>query len=105
TRIGGDFEFHRAGFNRDLMNATSAALDKLYLLFGVPPVPPRILHDGKSLIVARSARWEDQHQELWELLVPSSGAAATVQGEVVRIAGRTCDELERTGGRDSTRQY
>jgi hypothetical protein len=31
------------------------------------------------------------------LLVPSSGAADTVQGEVVRIAGRIHDELERNG--------
>ena len=98
ARIGTDFEFHRSGFNPDTVEATSAALDKLYVLFGAPPVPRRLLHDGRSPIVARSARWEDQHQELWELLVPSSGAADTVQGEVVRIAGRICDELERNGG-------
>jgi hypothetical protein len=64
----------------------------------VAPVARRILYDGKSAIAARSARWEDQHQELWDLLVPSSGAADTVQGEVVRIAGRISDELERNGG-------
>jgi hypothetical protein len=97
-RIGTDFEFHRAGFDRDSVEATSAALDKLYVLFGVSPVPRRILYDGKSPIVVQSARWEDQHQELWELLVPSSGAAGTVQGEVVRISGRIHDELERNGG-------
>jgi hypothetical protein len=105
ARIGTDFEFHRAGFNADLVEATSAALDKLYVLFGVPPVPRRILYDGKSPIVARSARWEDQHQELWELLVPSSEAAGTVQGEVVRIAGRIHDELERNGGVNWDRGY
>jgi hypothetical protein len=98
ARIGTDFEFHRGGFNPDTVDATSAALDRLYVLFDAPPVPRRLLHDGRSPIVARSARWEDQHQELWELLVPSRGAAITVQGEVVRIAGRICDELERNGG-------
>ncbi|HEY1303289.1 MAG TPA: ankyrin repeat domain-containing protein [Vicinamibacterales bacterium] len=98
TRIGTDFEFHRDGFNPEYVDATSAALDRLYVLFDVPPVPRRVQHDGKSPIVARSASWEDQHQELWELLVPSSGAASTVQGEVVRIAGRVHDELERNGG-------
>ena len=98
TRIGTDFEFHRAGFNPEFVDATSAALDRLYVLFDVPPVPRRIQHDGKSPIVARSASWEDQHQELWELLVPSSGAASTVQGEVIRIAGRIHDELEGNGG-------
>jgi hypothetical protein len=105
ARIGTDFEFHRGGFNPDTVEATSAALDKLYVLFGAPPVPRRLLHDGRSPIVARSARWEDQHQELWELLVPSSGAADTVQGEVVRIAGRICDELERNGGINWDRAY
>jgi hypothetical protein len=105
ARIGTDFEFHRRGFNPDSVEATSAALDKLYVLFGVPPVPRRLLHDGKSPIVARSARWQDQHQELWELLVPSSGAASTVQGEVVRIAGRIHDELERNGGANWDHEY
>jgi hypothetical protein len=98
ARIGAQFEFHRSNFNRDTVDAASAGLDRLYVLFGAPPVPRRILHDGKSPIVARSTRWDEQHQELWDLLVPSSGAAATVQGEVVRIAGRICDELERNGG-------
>jgi hypothetical protein len=98
VRIGSDFEFHRAAFNPATVEPTSAALDKLYALFDAPPVARRLLHDGRSPIIARSARWEDQHQELWQLLVPSSGAAVTVQGEVVRIAGRICDELERNGG-------
>lgn len=97
-RIGENFEFHRAGFNPDFLDATSDALDRLYALFGVPPVPRRLMHDGRAPIVARSARWQDQQQELWALLVPSSGAAATVQGEVIRIAGRIADELDRNGG-------
>jgi hypothetical protein len=97
-RIGADFEFHRAGFKKDLLKTTSEALDKLYVMFNVPPVPRRLLHDGKSPIVVRSLRWEDQHQELWEFLVPSSGAARTVQGEVVRISGRIHRELEGNGG-------
>jgi ankyrin repeat protein len=105
ARIGSDFEFHRSNFNPDFLDATSAALDRLYVLFEVPPAPRRILHDGKSPIALRSARWEDQHRELWELLVPSSGAARTVQGEVVRIAGRIHDELERNGGINWDREY
>jgi hypothetical protein len=105
TQIGTDFEFHRSGFNRNSVKATSAALDKLYVLFNVPPVSRRILHDGKSRIVARSKRWQDQHQELWKLLVLSGGAAITVQGEVVRIAGRISDEIERNGGGNWDRGY
>jgi ankyrin repeat protein len=105
TRIGTDFEFHRSGFNPDTVEATSAALDKLYVQFGAPPVPRRRLHDGRSPIVARGARWQDQHQELWDLLVPSSGPAVTVQGEVIRISGRICDELEGNGGINWDRAY
>lgn len=97
-RIGENFEFHRAGFNPDYVEATSAGLDRLYVLLDVPPVPRRLMHDGKTPIVARSTRWQDQHQELWALLVPSSGAAATVQGEVIRIAGKVGDEVDRNGG-------
>jgi hypothetical protein len=56
------------------------------------------MHDGVSPIVAASTTWQAQHAELWDLLVPSSGACKTVQGEVVRIAGRVSDELRRNGG-------
>jgi Ankyrin repeats (many copies) len=98
TRIGTEFEFQRDNFNPDEVDATSTALDKLYVLFEVTPAPRRALHDGKSLIVAKAKKLQDRNQELWELLVPSSGAAATVQGEVIRIAGRIQDELERNGG-------
>jgi len=97
-RIGMEFESHRCGFNAESRDATSAALDKLYALFDVPPVPRRSMHDGKSPIVAKAAKREDRHQELWELLVPSSEAANTVQGEVVRISGRIARELEGNGG-------
>jgi Ankyrin repeats (many copies) len=98
TRIGTDFEFHRSNFNPDSADAASAALDRLYQLFEVPPVARRKMHDGKLPIVAKAANWEDCHQELWELLVPSSGHAATVQGEVVRLSGRIRDELDGNGG-------
>lgn len=98
ARIGANFEFHRDGFNPNAVEATSAALDKLYALFGVQPVSRRLRHDGKSTIITCSKRWEEQYEELWQLLVPSRGAASTVQGEVVRIAGRLRDEFERNGG-------
>jgi Ankyrin repeats (3 copies) len=97
-RIGTDFEFHRRNFNPDTVDAASAALDRLYILFGVTPIPRRAMHDGTSPIIAKATHWQDQHQELWELLVPSSGAADTVQGEVIRIPGKIRDELERNGG-------
>lgn len=98
ARIGADFEFHRAGFNPNTVDAASAALDRLYALFSVAPAPRRRTHDGVSPIVAKEAPWPDQHLELWQWLVPSSGHARTVQGEVIRISGRLHDELEGNGG-------
>ena len=93
--IGFDFEFMRSGFNPELVDETSAGLDRLYAMFGVEPVQRRVMHDGVSPIIARSETWGDQHEELWNLLVPPMGHAATVQGEVVRIAGRINDEYLR----------
>ncbi|MDP1630940.1 MAG: ankyrin repeat domain-containing protein [Caulobacter sp.] len=98
TRIGNEFEFHRAGYNPESVDEASAALDRLYALFEVPPVPRRTTHAGDTPIIARAADWQDCHQELWQLLVPSSGAAATVQGEVIRISGRMHIEIEENGG-------
>jgi hypothetical protein len=96
--IGKRFEFHRSGFNPDSVDAASAALDRLYEIFEVKPVPRRALHDAKSPIVVKAGSWQQQHRALWELLVPSSGPAATVQGEVIRISGRIAHELDGNGG-------
>lgn len=97
-RVSEQFEFHRAKFNRDLLEEASAALSKLCERIGVTPAATRQIHDGKSPIVATSDSWQKQHRELWNLLVPSAGACTTVQGEVVRIAGRISDEIFRNGG-------
>jgi hypothetical protein len=104
-KIGKNFEFHRAGFNPESVGAASNALDRLYSLFAVTPIARRAPHDGKSDIIIKSSTWRDQHHELWELLVPSSGAASTVQGELIRISGRISDELERNGGANWDADY
>jgi hypothetical protein len=96
--IGKRFEFHRSGFNVDYVDATSNALDRLYAIFDVTPVPRRTVHDGTSQISIKAGSWQDQHQSLWELLVPSSGHAATVQGEVIRASARIANELDGNGG-------
>lgn len=97
-RIGREFEFHRAGFNPEFLAETDAGLRTLYRLFATRPAARRVMHDGVSPIVVAAMDWPDQHQALWELLVPSSGAAATVQGEAIRITGRLSQEILDNGG-------
>jgi hypothetical protein len=104
-RLGETFEFTRSGFDRELLPEASAALEQLYATFGVTPVPPRVMHDGVSRITMKAAQWEGQFAELWALLIPPSGAAATVQGEVIRIAGRMADEVHRNGGANWDDRY
>ena len=105
TRIGEDFEFHRTDFNPEYLEETDAALQELYKLFNVPPVPRRIQHDGKSPIVLTGDTWEKRYEQAWELLVPSRDKASTVQGEVVRIAGKVNDELLRNAMGNWDREY
>ena len=103
--IGKDFEFHREGINPDYLEAADQGLEKLYALFDVKPVAKRIIHDGSAPILVKEGTWEEQYEELWSFLIPSSGAAKTVQGEVIRIPGRVRDELDRNGGANWDRDY
>lgn len=80
-RIGKEFEFHREGFNPDSLAATDAALAELYRLFGAAAAPGRQRHDGVSRIDMPEGDWPAQHEALWALLVPSSGAARADGGE------------------------
>ena len=105
TRIGEDFEFHRTDFNPEYLEETDAGLQQLYKLFDVPPVPRRIQHDGQSSIILTGDTWEERYEQAWALLVPSSGSATTVQGEVVRIAGRVNDELLRNAMGNWNKEY
>ncbi|WP_456821112.1 ankyrin repeat domain-containing protein [Cellulomonas sp. URHB0016] len=96
--MGETFEFFRTSFNPDSLDEADAALRDLYALLGVPPVAALHKHDGRSRIEVTATRWNEQFDELWGLLVPGSGAAATSQGEAVRICGRLADEILRNGG-------
>ena len=104
-KVGKDFEFHREGINPDYLEAADQGLEKLYALFDVKPVAKRITHDGSAPILVKEGIWEEQYEELWSFLIPSSGAAKTVQGEVIRIPGRVRDELDRNGGVNWDRDY
>lgn len=92
------FEFHRANFARDSVEEASSACAELCAVFGVTPPSRRLVHDGSTPIAVAGATWQQRHEALWQLLVPSSGPCATVQGEVIRITGRVLDELRRNGG-------
>ena len=41
--------------------------------------------------------WRSEFKRLWNELVPSQGQAKTVQGELIRAAGRLSDEAYRNG--------
>lgn len=103
--IGKDFEFHRESIHPDYIDAADKGLTKLYELFDVKPVEKRLTHDGVSPIKLVEGSLEEQYEELWSFLIPSSGPAKTVQGEVIRIPGRVRDELDRNGGVNWDRDY
>lgn len=105
TRIGKDFEFHRDNYSKDHLDTTDAALSRLYERFGVTPAEQRHAHDGLSPITVSITDWEAQHNELWNLLVPSQGRAKTVQGEVIRITGRVANEILGNGGANWDADY
>ena len=105
TIIGEDFEFRRADTDAEWLEEADAALQELYKLFNVPPIPRRIQHDGKSAIILAGHTWEEHYEQAWTLLVPGSGSATTVQGEVVRIAGRVNDELLRNAMGNWDKEY
>lgn len=97
-------------------------LKELYELFGIKPGEKRMAnrraaraaalaakqkpkHDGVSPIQVRATRWEKQFEELWKLLVPKSGRAPTVQGEVVRIVGNVIGEIVGNSACNWSREY
>lgn len=105
TRIGEEFEFRRSDFNPELVDEYSRALDELYSIFKVEPVPRRVIYDGRSPIKVSGETWQEQYNELWKLLVPGRGHASTVQGEVIRIIGRITNELLDNGGINWDNEY
>lgn len=105
TKIGEDFEFYRDNFNPDYLESTENGLKQLYTLFSVPPVPPVKRYDGRSPITVIKGPWYKQHDALWKLLVPGSGHANTVQGEVIRISGKVAYEVMDNGGMNWDSDY
>lgn len=64
-------------------------MDRLYERIGAERPDVITPHDGHSdIIVPEDKSTNGQFRYLWNYLVPNGGAAATVQGEVIRIVGR-----------------
>ncbi|MDO4250423.1 MAG: hypothetical protein Q4C68_02825 [Moraxella sp.] len=80
-------------------------MQKLYQLFNVSPVAKRMIHDGKAAIVLQGDTWQEQFEYAWQLLIPSKGKAQTIQGELIRIAGKIGDELLRNGGCNWSKEH
>lgn len=97
-RIGTDFEFYKEKFNPEYLAETEAGLKLLYKITGIDPVPEKLKHDGYSIIEVAAQNWQEQHEELWQMLVPAAGKAETVQGEIIRLTGKLSHELLGNGG-------
>lgn len=97
-RIGLEFEQFREAMSQEVIDELEPSLSELYQIFSVDPVPKRRKHDGQSMIEVTSERWQAQYNELWEMLVPASGRAETIQGEAIRICGAISYELIDNGG-------
>ena len=104
-KIGERFEFYRDGINKEIVDDLSRALDELYVLFDVTPVPHKVKHDGISEIRVTGKTWKEQYNELWNLLVPANGKAFTVQGEMIRIVGKVTYEILDNGGMNWDDEY
>ena len=103
--IGDNFERYREAFNKELLATTDAALTELYKLFDVEPAAKHITHDGTQVITITGNTTQEQFNNLWDSLVPPQGSAKTVQGEVIRVAGRIRSEFYRNGGANWDREY
>lgn len=66
-----------------------SVMDRFYERIGADRPQAITPHDGHSdIIVPEDKSTNGQFRYLWNYLVPRGGAAATVQGEVIRIVGR-----------------
>ena len=99
-----DYEKRKDGMDKDTMEVCETAMTRMCELFDVERPVPNI-HDGTALIAVMSEGWSNQHEELWDMLVPGVGKCTTVQGEVIRIGGRIYDEIFRNAGGNWDREY
>ena len=88
------------------VDEASAALSELCALFAVEQrEAQRAPAVGERLELDPSVPALRQHGDLWDLLVPDSGQCQTLQGEVIRIAGRVGYEVYDNGGINWDRSF
>ena len=88
------------------VDEASAALSELCALFGVEQrEAQRAPVVGERLELDPSVPALRQYGQLWDLLVPDSGQCQTLQGEVIRIAGRVGHEVYDNGGINWDRSF
>ena len=88
------------------VDEASAALSELCALFAVEQrQAQRAPVVGERLELDPSVPALRQYGELWDLLVPDSGQCQTLQGEVIRIAGRVGHEVYDNGGINWDRSF
>lgn len=104
-KMGEDFEYSRADYDKEIISEVEESLNHLYRLFQVEPAPKRIMNDGVSPIEIKSVTWQEQFEELWSLLVPNSGHAPTIQGEIIRIIGKVRHEIMDNGACNWCKDY
>ena len=104
-KIGKKFAFYKTGYSEENRLKAEQAMDQLYAIFDVEPVPDIVVHDGVSPIVIEETTFTKQYQKLWEYLVPGSGPAKTAQGEAIRIAGKVAYEILDNGGMNWNKDF
>ena len=88
------------------VDEASAALSELCALFGVEQrEAQRAPVVGETLNFDAGATPTQMFSRLWDQLVPDSGQCKTLQGEVIRIAGRVGHEVYDNGGINWDRSF
>lgn len=88
------------------VDEASAALSELCALFGVEQrEAQRAPVVGETLNFDAGATTTQMFSRLWDQLVPDSGQCKTLQGEVIRIAGRVGHEVFDNGGINWDRSF
>ncbi len=94
------FAYERANMTKEEIDEINPLLDVVLSRLDISPivVPQKNKHDGVSAITVNAKNLREQFDELWAKLVPESGKAQTVQGEMIRIAGKVSYEILNNGG-------